>query len=88
MKLRIIVVVVLLLSAFGVHFLLADPGSVSIVFRGQLIEMSVPVFVGLAIRNIRLYPLLKFALAAVIAVPLCFALANFIRQLPLARRIL
>ena len=49
MKLGIIIVVVLLLSAFGVHFLLADPGSVAIVFRGQLVQMSVPVFVGLAI---------------------------------------
>lgn len=49
MKLGIIVVLVLLLSAFGVHFLLANPGSVSIVFRGQLIEMSVFVFAGLLI---------------------------------------
>jgi HemY protein len=48
-KLGIIIVVVLLLSAFGVHFLLADPGSVAIVFRGHLVQMSVPVFVGLAI---------------------------------------
>jgi HemY protein len=48
-KLGIIIVVVLLLSAFGVHFLLADPGSVAIVFRGQLVQMSVPVFVALAI---------------------------------------
>jgi hypothetical protein len=46
------------------------------------------VLVALAIRNITLYPLLKFALAVFIAVPLCFALGNFIRQLPLARRIL
>ena len=49
MRLGIITVVVLLLSAFGVHFLLADPGSVAIVFRGQLVQMSVPVFVALAI---------------------------------------
>jgi hypothetical protein len=46
------------------------------------------VFVTIAIRNISLHPLLKFALAVLIAVPLCFALANFIRQLPLAKKIL
>ncbi|MDJ0747893.1 MAG: heme biosynthesis HemY N-terminal domain-containing protein [Woeseiaceae bacterium] len=49
MKLGIIVVVVLFLSAFGAHFLLADPGYVVINFRGYVIEMSVPVLVGLAV---------------------------------------
>ena len=49
MKLGIIILVVLLLSAYGVSFLLANPGSVSIVIFDQLIEMSVTVFVGLAI---------------------------------------
>jgi HemY protein len=57
-KLGIIIVVVALLSAFGAHFLLADPGSVSIVFRGQLIEMSVPVFASLAIALVLLLWLL------------------------------
>jgi HemY protein len=32
-------------SAFAAHFLLSDPGYVSINFRGYLIEMSVPVLV-------------------------------------------
>jgi len=63
-KLGIIIVVVLLLSAFGVHFLLADPGSVSIVFRGQLIEMSVPVFAGLAIAFLLLLWLLHKLITA------------------------
>ena len=49
MKFGIIVVVVLFISAFGAHFLLADPGYVVINFRGYVIEMSVPVLVGLAI---------------------------------------
>ena len=49
MKLGIIIVVVLLVSAFSLHFLFADTGSVSIVISGRLIEMSVPVFAGLAI---------------------------------------
>ncbi len=48
MKFGIIVVVVLIASALGAHFLLADPGYVVINFRGYLVEMSVPVLVLLA----------------------------------------
>jgi len=46
------------------------------------------VLLTLAIRNIILYSLLKFDLAGPIAILLCLALGNFIRQLPLAKRIL
>ena len=49
MKFGLIVVVVLMASAFGLHFLLSDPGYVIINFRGYVIEMSVPVLVGLAV---------------------------------------
>ena len=49
MKLGLIVVIALIISAFGTHFLLADPGSVAITFRGYVIEMSLPVLVGLFI---------------------------------------
>ena len=49
MKLGLIVVVVLFASAFAAHFLLADPGYVMINFRGYVVEMSVPVLVGLAL---------------------------------------
>ncbi len=49
MKFGAIVVVVLILSAIAAHFLLGDPGYVAITFRGYLIEMSVPVLVGLAV---------------------------------------
>jgi len=48
-KFGIIVVLVLIVSAFGTHFLLADPGYVAITFRGYVIEMSVPVLAMLAI---------------------------------------
>ena len=58
------------------------------VYTAYIIHAPVVVLVTLAMRNISLYPLLKFALAVLIAVPLCFALGNFIRQLPLAKRIL
>jgi len=57
-------------------------------YTAYIIHAPVVVLVAIAMRNISLYPLLKFALAVMIAVPLCFALGNFIRQLPLAKRIL
>jgi glucan biosynthesis protein C len=57
-------------------------------YTAYIIHAPVIILVAIAIRNINLYPLLKFALAVLISVPLCFALANVIRQLPLAKRIL
>jgi len=57
-------------------------------YTAYIIHAPVIVLLAIAIRNISLYPLLKFPLAVLIAVPLCFALANIIRKLPLARRIL
>ena len=45
----IIVVLALFASAFAAHFLLADPGYVIINFRGYMVEMSVPVLLGLAL---------------------------------------
>ncbi len=43
----LVVVIALILSAFGAHLLLQDPGSVVINFRGYLIEMTVPVLLAL-----------------------------------------
>jgi surface polysaccharide O-acyltransferase-like enzyme len=57
-------------------------------YTAYIIHAPVIILVAIAMRNINLYPLLKFIFAVLIAVPSCFALANFIRQLPLARRIL
>lgn len=57
-------------------------------YTAYIIHAPVIIIVAIAIRNISLYPLLKFPLAVIIAVPLCFALSNVIRKLPLARRIL
>jgi HemY protein len=48
-KIGVIVLVVLFVTAFGSHFLLADPGYVVIGFRGYVVEMSVPVLVGLVV---------------------------------------
>ena len=49
MKFGVVVVVVLIVTAFGTHFLLSDPGYVAITFRGYVVEMSVPVLAMLAI---------------------------------------
>jgi surface polysaccharide O-acyltransferase-like enzyme len=46
------------------------------------------LFVSIGLRNVELYPLLKFAPAAAICIPLCFLFAGFARKLPVARRIL
>lgn len=49
MKFGAIVIIALIISAIAAHFLLGDPGHVAINFRGYLIEMSVPVLIGLAV---------------------------------------
>jgi glucan biosynthesis protein C len=57
-------------------------------YTAYVIHAPVIILVAVAFRNINLYPLVKFALVVLVAVPLCFALSNVIRKLPLARRIL
>lgn len=57
-------------------------------YAAYIIHGPVVILVALAIRGVTLYPLLKFVLAVLISMPLCFALANVIRKLPGARRIL
>jgi surface polysaccharide O-acyltransferase-like enzyme len=52
------------------------------------IHAPVLVFLGLALRNITLAPLLKWALVAPAAVVLCFALAYLLKKIPGLRRIL
>ncbi|MBN1293688.1 MAG: acyltransferase family protein [Candidatus Latescibacteria bacterium] len=53
-----------------------------------IIHAPVLVFLGLALKNIDLYPLLKFFLAALMALSVSFFLANVIRKFPLAKQIL
>jgi len=57
-------------------------------YTAYIIHAPVVILVAIAIRNISLYPLLKFTLAIMISMPLCFGLGNIIRKLPLAKRIL
>ncbi len=52
MKLGLLFIVALIVSAFAASFLLADPGYVVINFRGYLIEMSVPVLLALFVLTI------------------------------------
>jgi glucan biosynthesis protein C len=53
-----------------------------------IIHAPIIILFALAIRDLHLYPLLKFAVAALVTIPVTFALANLLRQLPLARRVL
>jgi glucan biosynthesis protein C len=53
-----------------------------------VIHIPVIVLLALALRGIQLEHLLKFGLAAVIGVPLCFVLAHLIAKVPLASRVL
>jgi peptidoglycan/LPS O-acetylase OafA/YrhL len=53
-----------------------------------IIHAPIIILFALAIRSLPLYPLLKFAVAALVTIPLTFVIANLVRQLPLARRIL
>ena len=52
MKLGLLFIFVLIVSAFAASFLLADPGYVVINFRSYLIEMSVPVLLALFVLTI------------------------------------
>jgi hypothetical protein len=53
-----------------------------------IIHTPVVILVTLAVRDVCIYPLLKFALVALVTVPMTFALGAVVRRLPLARRIL
>lgn len=53
-----------------------------------IIHSPIIVLLALGLRGIHLENLLKFALAALIGVPLCFALAFLVRQIPFTSRIL
>jgi surface polysaccharide O-acyltransferase-like enzyme len=57
-------------------------------FTVYIIHAPIIVFLALALRGIHVEQLLKFVLAATLAVPLCFALACLVRKIPLASRIL
>jgi glucans biosynthesis protein C len=53
-----------------------------------LIHPLVIVSFASAFQAVALYPLLKFVIAVIIALPLCFLISSFIRKIPFAGRIL
>jgi len=53
-----------------------------------IIHAPIIILFALAVRNLHLYPLLKFAVVALVTIPVAFAIANLLRKLPLANRIL
>ena len=57
-------------------------------YAAYLIHEMVIVAIAYAVRDIAFYPLVKWALVALVAIPLCFVLGNLIRKLPYADRVL
>jgi surface polysaccharide O-acyltransferase-like enzyme len=57
-------------------------------YTAYLIHAPVITAVALAVRDVTLYPLLKWAVVALVAVPLCFVLSSLIRKLPYTDRVL
>ena len=59
-------------------------------FTVYVIHAPIIVLLALALRPLHTPPpqLIKFAIAAVIAVPLCFGVAYLVRKLPMASRVL
>lgn len=55
-------------------------------FLTYVIHAVIVTYVAYSLRDIQLYPLLKFALIGCIVVPLCFAIAALLRRVPLIRR--
>ena len=57
-------------------------------YAAYIIHPVILVILALAIKDLHAHNLAKFALLGVLAVPACFAVADVIRRLPLARRVL
>jgi glucan biosynthesis protein C len=83
----IIVLVVLFRERFDHQGRLAKEMSDSS-YAVYFIHAPVLVFLALALRGVSLYPLLKWAMLAPVAVGLCFVVAYLLRRLPGVRRIL
>jgi glucan biosynthesis protein C len=57
-------------------------------YTAYLIHGPIITAIALAARDVMLYPLLKWGLVALVAVPLCFVLSSLIRKLPYTDRVL
>jgi len=59
------------------------------VYTVFIIHAPVLVFCGLALKNVNLYPLVKFALVTLVVVSLCFVISHYVvRRLPYTEKIL
>ena len=45
-------------------------------------------FLAFAVRDVMLYPLIKFGLVALVAIPVCLGLSSLIRKIPYMDRVL
>jgi surface polysaccharide O-acyltransferase-like enzyme len=57
-------------------------------YTAYLIHAPIITILALALQNVTLYPLLKWAIMAVVAVPICFGLSGLIRKIPYTDRVL
>jgi len=57
-------------------------------YAAYIIHAPIISFLAVWARNITLYPLLKWAIMAPIAIAICFALSHLIRMIPFTRRVL
>jgi glucan biosynthesis protein C len=57
-------------------------------YAAYLIHEPLITATALALGSVALYPLLKFGLVALVAIPLCFGLSSLIRKLPYTNRVL
>jgi glucan biosynthesis protein C len=57
-------------------------------YAAYLVHGPVITIMALAARDLMLHPLVKFGLASLVALPLCFALSSLIRRLPYANRVI
>jgi surface polysaccharide O-acyltransferase-like enzyme len=57
-------------------------------YTAYIIHAPVIITLAFAVRGITLYPLLKWALLAMVAVPLTFGLSSLIRKIPYTDRVL
>jgi glucans biosynthesis protein C len=57
-------------------------------YTAYLIHAPVITFLALFTQSITLYPILKWAIVALVSIPLCFGLSSLIRKLPYTDRVL
>jgi glucan biosynthesis protein C len=57
-------------------------------YTAYLIHEVLIISLAYSVRSVMLYPLLKWVLVSLVALPLCFGLGGLIRKLPYADRVL